>query len=184
MITRNHDKKFESEVCSFLEYIMPYTVYPQKDLFDKDNKLIHKQEDVKEYNLYLTGHGFAYFRHGESDKWIVCELSDKGRKLKELGSIELFKQWQESEKLKEEKRQALQDKILEINVLSDKRETRMFILTSLIAVGTGVAAFYYLLEIRKDYNFNLNYFAWFTFGIVIGVLTMYIKPWLLISRNK
>ena len=53
-----------------------------------------------------------------------------------------------------------------------------------IAVSTGIAAFYYLLELRKDYNINLNYLSWFFFGLGIGALIMYLIPIILKQIKK
>ena len=126
----------------------------RKTVFDGINKPIIEEhiEYVKDECVldYLVQNGFAFNRHDIKDRGkLYRQLTDKGRKLKELGSIKAYAYYEE-ECLKMEVRQRVRDEYL-------------YWIQFWIAVGAVSAAIYYLLEIlRIQYRFGLPYHVHFS----------------------
>jgi len=150
-----------------------------------DKALSGKEEIIQLHELakideeaiaYLVQEGFAENRHdikGGKAK-IYRQLTDRGRKLKGLRSIELFTAWEEKEKEEEIKnikteREFIQkqNEFIEINKdftskQSDLIQSQLYInritrITNiLISIFTGAAALWYLRNLSK--NIILDYY--------------------------
>lgn len=110
-----------------------------------------KDEDVLQY---LVKEGFAYNRHDVViDKTVLYRtLTERGRKLKELGSIGTFGKWETSEKTKEINRVIENDNLRQTNILSGKIQRNLLSINRWIAVAGIVAALYYLTLIVDYYS--------------------------------
>lgn len=128
--------------------------YNQKMLFDKEHmlSLVRKMSDD----------GFTIIRHDISvgDK-LYFELTERGRKLKELRTIEMFNLYEADEG--NQKSKAL------------RREANGYRISVGILLATLAAAVYYILEIIKHHlgNFDLTVLTSlivFLFGIIAGII--------------
>ena len=113
--------------------------------------------------IYLIDNGFASNRHDiKAENQIYRQLTDTGRKLKELGSISEFKHYQEE--LKEEKENAINHAQLE-----QQRNKYMFWITICIAISTAMQGISNFLEtIRNYYNRGI----WVTVYILVPFATI------------
>jgi len=123
-----------------------------KALERKDElKIEYKQLMEDDESLqYLVNNGFAINRHdikiGDN---IYRQLTDKGRELKDVGTIASYKilMAQKAKKLINSEKQRTNE---------EKRNKYQFFINVCLAIFTGVAAVYYFLEIlRIHYNLGL-----------------------------
>ena len=130
-------------INSLLPFIFPYGDFKIKDLLDGGN-MIKGNTDIAEFGVvteakrkeiydYLVNFGFANKRNDISPSGFSIELNDRGRKLKECGSLRNFDLLMQAE-IKEKTRQS-------------KMEKYSFWITVFIAFSTGIAAIYYLIQI-------------------------------------
>lgn len=112
----------------------------------KQNKLIYEIEILQE----LVFNGFIINRHDiKLHDRIFMQLTDMGRELKYLGSIEAYKKEQDKKTTN-----FIADKQDKAN--EAKRNKWGFRITFSIAISTGFAAVYYILEIlRIQYHLGL-----------------------------
>ena len=105
-----------------------------KDIILKEHMDFIKDERVAEY---LVHYGFAVNRLdiGGMDK-LYRQLTDKGRKLKESGSLAAFRDWEQEEKTKEVRRKLLTDKVLELNIDNTEIQKSQMWFNFWIASGT------------------------------------------------
>ncbi len=105
--------------------------------------------------MYLIKEGFAINREDLSDKGkSFQQLTDRGRLLKECGSLQEFNRVnaiQESQK-----------------DLLNQTVVRNYYVNLCIAISTGVAAIYYIIEITKHHISNVNINILTTFFIFIA----------------
>lgn len=88
--------------------------------------------------IWLIRNGFAYNRHELATKGILYrELTEKGRKLKDLRKLEIYDQFVSDTNRKKE--------------TQERRTEYLYWVNFWIAVGTSVAALYYLLEISRHH---------------------------------
>ncbi len=165
-----------------VEYFLPNTiVFDAKDFIGlseeaaikrRDDLLEQKEELIKIHETklkdeeslqYLVDNGFAFNRHDiKVEGKIYRQLTDKGRELKEYGSIEEYNRIQ---KLKEDKiisdiaKQAMEAQRNDNEYLRNKYQ---FWVTVSIGVSTGLAALYYMLEVlRIQYHLGLPHHVFF-----------------------
>lgn len=82
---------------------------------------------------YLIGEGFANDKGFNAPHGYLIELTEKGRRLKEFGSVEKYNQ-------------SLYDE----NRHRARMERHTYIIQLSIAISTGIAAIYYAIEIFKS----------------------------------
>jgi len=136
-----------------LEYI-PY--YGEFDLLEKAKSIKNEKFDEVWKNLgnpteqmiklqnFLVEHGYAIKRNDliPSEKFI--ELKERGRWLKEKGDMKSYLEYQKNKKEK-----AQNEEIERATAI--QRNKQMNRLTFWIAISTGVAALYYLLEVLNHF---------------------------------
>jgi hypothetical protein len=158
-----------------IEYNLPrtivFTIADFRDLSDseaikkRDDKLEQKEELIsiheqrvkdEEALQYLVDEGYAINRHDiNSPDMLYRQLTDEGRKLKSLGTLEKYAKFL-----------ALQEQKIQDDADQKAREVRrniiLFWVTIFIGVSTTVAAIYYFLEIlRVQYHLGLPYHIFF-----------------------
>jgi hypothetical protein len=90
----------------------------------------------------LVENGFAIKRKDIDPTKSLVELTERGRWLKEQGSIESYKKYQEQKKI----RKAYEEQERQDAIERNKQINR---LTSWIAIFTGISAIYYIFEIMQ-----------------------------------
>ena len=97
----------------------------------------------------LISSGFMVNRHDiKVESKVFRQLTDKGRLLKELGSMDAFNLHVQKD--------------IDRKHIQDQRLARMYWINFCIAVATGCAAIYYLLEIlRIQYHWGLPHHVFF-----------------------
>jgi len=112
----------------------------------KQNMILAEQEVIQE----LVFGGFIVNRHDiKIEDKTYMQLTDRGRELKELGSMEAYGELQKQKAAI--LRAAAAQRAMEV-----KRNGCLFWITLLIAIATGFAAVYYILEIlRIQYHLGL-----------------------------
>jgi len=96
------------------------------------------EEQMKEMNQYLVGYGFAERRYDIDEKGFRIQLTDRGRKLKDAGSLYKFKR----NHLREKAASAFQEQMAVYG----------FWITFSIGISTFCAALYYGLEIHSHHK--------------------------------
>ncbi len=128
-----------------------------------------RQEDVLNY---LVNRGFAVNRHDIKDsRGTHRQLTDKGRELKECGSIEEYYKRQEDKLAKEEAAERGRQ-------LLEKRNDYLYLINLSIAVGTvvvGVYTFFQMFEFYEKHLFDWQLAAYFLSGLGLGLLLWLIK---------
>ena len=110
-------------------------------------------------------------------------MTDKGRKLKEKGSLAEFRKWEQKESEDLDLVKSLQTQSLVSNINSVKFQKQMVVANILIAIATMAAALYYFLEIRE--NHSDFYEAIFPFAITaLFALISTAIIWMLITNNR
>ena len=89
--------------------------------------------DMVGINIYLCGYGFAERRYDIDKSGNQIQLTDRGRKLKESGSIKKFRQWYR----KEQSEAVFRTKMVEYN----------YWVAVCIGLSTFVAAVYYYFQL-------------------------------------
>jgi hypothetical protein len=116
------------------------------DSMRKKNLIQNQQEIIQE----LVFSGFVINRHDiKIEGKIYMQLTDRGRELKELGSMA------EYNRVQEQKSAILRAAVAQ-RAREDQRNEYQFWITLSIAISTGFAAVYYILEIlRIQYHLGL-----------------------------
>lgn len=185
----------ESEKIAYLNYfikVVPYygefTPPYNPDELEAASKVIgykhpdlEKLDDAMEVVQYMVHNGFAIFLHEikDSGNIIYAQLTDMGRELKELGSIEAYNAKQEENKAKEVA--AERDRQLQ-----EKRNHYLYYINLSIAVSTVIAAIYYISEIVTSYQalmFYLPISLLMIIGCTAGILA-YLLQLLLQRKDK
>jgi len=88
---------------------------------------------------YLVNNGFAVYREDlkRDDNLKYIQLNDRGRELKECGSIEMFNRFVANNNHKK--------------LLQDQRSIRLYWINFWIALGAIAAGLYYVLEILNHF---------------------------------
>ncbi len=122
-----------------------------KEMILKEQLDIIKDERVAQY---LVHNGFAVNRHDiKLEDRIFRQFTDKGRKLKELGSLDAFNDWEQEEKRIENRRKLLTDKVLELNIDNIEIQKSQMWFNFWIASGTiEICLFTADNLIRNQYN--------------------------------
>lgn len=132
-----------------------------------------KDEEVLQY---LVQHGFAVNRQDISnEEHLYRQLTDKGRELKELGTLEAYNE-------KVSKQQEDKDEELAWRKKSERRlaniAERQYQLNWLIAIATMVAgaqAVFQVIEFSAKRSFSLERFIYFILGISTILVFLLIK---------
>ena len=84
---------------------------------------------------YLISEGFALDKGFVDPNGYLIELTDRGRKLKELGSVDKYNQY-----------------LFDTKIHANKMEKYTYRIQLAIAIATGIAAIYYFIEILKNFR--------------------------------
>lgn len=141
-------------------------------------KRMYKQSLLDEEVMqYLVNNGFAVNRHDIKEEGkIYRQLTDKGRKLKELGSIAAYNDYTEKSNRK--------------TVLQDRRVGYLYWINFWIAVGTvvvGVYTLFQMFDYYKTHRLNLQHLFYFLTGALSGVISTIIVVQILkirLSRER
>jgi hypothetical protein len=145
----NLDDKEIKILDLILEYIPFYGEFnlsEKVNLIKKDKledikkNLTNPDEQFRSIKDFLVEHGYAIKRNDVLPNETFIELKERGRWLKEQGSMRSYLDYQKQKK--EKARHESEERLRAI-----ERNKQMNKLTSWIAISTGMAAIYYLLEI-------------------------------------
>lgn len=135
------------ETRDVLENGITKTVSYEGVLFDQGyvNKLLH----------YLIGNGFATRRFDVEIKGkdFIVNLTDRGRRLKELGSLDALMKAEAADRRKEN--------------LQDQRALNAHYIQLLLMIWTGIAAVYYILMILVEGPKHRIWYKYHLYPIVI-----------------
>ena len=166
----------KQDISVIITNISPFGIW----IVDETNPVIAKGvftfDRVNTLISYLTDYGHAIYRldlisNPNIEHYVYIQLTDAGRELKALGSIDLYN---------DHLYQKSQDKF---NLENDRkrdfqRNEYQFVVNVCIAIATGVAALYYIWQFLKeywsDYEFSTPRFCLFLLGIFTGILVLWI----------
>lgn len=112
------------------------------ELMESFDNAKHKDEAINS----LISEGFIINRDDISTQTQkIRQLTDKGRKLKEMGSIEIY------QKEQDKKKKDATD-TAEREAKADQRDVYHFWVTVLIGISTAITAIYYGIEIYKHFS--------------------------------
>lgn len=136
---------------------------------------------------YLVMHGFAINRHDiKQPNKIYRQLTDRGRELKQEGSIEAYNALlqQRREAIEADERRQATERQRSDNEY--ERNYYLFWITAAIAVATGVQGAWNLMElVRNYYNPYLPYFLYLIPACVIVILVFVIRVlWLKVRQPR
>lgn len=118
----------------------------EDELISEYKQLMQDDESLQ----YLVDNGFAINRHDiKIEDNIYRQLTDKGRQLKDVGTIASFKKLvtQQEKKIIDNENQRINEQ---------RRNKYLYLINLCLAIFTGIAAVYYTLEIlRTQYNLGL-----------------------------
>lgn len=127
-------------------------------------------------NSWLVGEGFAVKRYDIDKDGGIIQLTDMGRDLKNCGSISKYSDFERAKK--EEVLQLQNDR---------KRETRrnelQYWVNVSIAISTGAAACYYLLEIHSHHKNAFSLLTYYATCVPL-VVVFAILLWLLLKLQR
>jgi len=137
----------------------------------------------KQALINLTSRGFIFRRFDvQKDGKDFYSLTERGRKLKETGSINRFYEWENSEIEREKEIRRLNDELLKSNLSNGKIQSSLLTINRWIAVSSVaaavaalIAAIYYISELMKSQNSVkaieiLTFLVVFLFGIIGGII--------------
>lgn len=142
------EKKILNLVLHYLPYYGDFklmdkiTLIKSNKILEVYNTLTNPQEQVLTISEYLVSHGFAITRNDLDVDGTSIEFTARGRWLKESGTFEVYQKSQKDKKDKKIKQE------LEVEA-AQQRNVQMNRLTLIIAISTGIAAIYYILEIMN-----------------------------------
>lgn len=151
------------------------------DAFNSKKRIIDEYEGRKkneEILQFLVGEGFAINRHDIGDKTILYrQLTDKGRELKECGSIEayhakidLLRAGEEEERTWRKETSRRQHRLAEKQMELSQNQ---YIVNIWIALSTGVVAvlgFFQMFDYYYKHTLNWQMIAYFSTGLGVGLL--------------
>ena len=79
-------------------------------------------------------------------------FTDRWREIKKQGNYRAYLRWVDEQSIEGQKRQVLNDKLMEINLISGTITRRLYVATVWIAVASAVAALYYLTGIVEYFS--------------------------------
>ena len=171
---------------------LPYTykTYDTIPVIYRNPNMVKEHENVIECEaimLYMVDRGFAINRHDiKVPNELFHQLTDKGRKLRELGSVQSFMDWENSEREKQRIREEEADELRKSNIATGKiqlslqeLQTSLLLLNRWIVVATFLAALSSLgllvSEILKHFGWVGTIQFWSTLfvlfsGMILGVI--------------
>lgn len=148
-----------------------------KSIIIKDHEVWLKDQSILEY---LVNNGFAINRHDINDEHnFYRQLTDKGRKLKELGAIKAYDDYIQKKEVDNKRRK--------------QREDRLYWINFWIAAGAIAAMIYYFVDLivrfwTISYRPSITLVSFqciiFLFGIISGGIIYMILMELLRKRLK
>ena len=164
-ITKNQQTFID--IQNLIPYLVPYGEFLISDITVSDTyesahevafvSQTYDKEDTKRINDFLCSSGFAVRRRDIDKEKEYIELTERGRLLKLSGSLESF--------FKDD------DRKKKLALFLDRKQVYDFAITLSIAISTGCAAIYYLLEMHSHHKYALGIFVHYaTFGILLLTL--------------
>lgn len=185
-------QEINNDVSVFLSYISPFGIFFVKSIqlrmIEKDTRFTF--ERINTIISHLKDYGFIVYRFDDMEVGLSIELTERGRILKALGTIDDFNKYTEERMLQELRRQQLSDRLLESNIINGSLTKRLYYVNIAIAVATAVAALYYLLSIQyllKDKNpalYNTAYPYWVTGCMALGTTGILVGIWHILKQSR
>jgi len=160
------DERLISAVNFLIQRFPNYGIYiidPRLTVTDDNGKVIIYPKDTSEVVQYLVDEGFSVIRYdafeiiNDKEK-LPRELTDRGRKLKELGSIEAFTKYHMDEE--------------QLKYLLNHTVLRSYYVNLCIALGTSMAAVYYYLLINETHPCIAKYILGIGLSTVLIVVAL------------
>jgi len=127
---------------------------------------------------YLVGNGFAINRYDIKDtEKRYRQLTDKGRMLKECGSIAVYNSWEQEEKRRKDLRAQENDTLRQTNIINGKIQQRLLTINRWIVIGTivqAISAFVMLfVGVLKNYHWSGSVEFWTVlFVFLLGTIAV------------
>jgi|GEM_PF-4997964 hypothetical protein len=141
--------------------------------------------------MYLVEQGFAINRHDiNADNVIYRQLTDKGRMLKECGTINAYNQLLSAQKEEEAKEiewrketSRRQHHLAEVQADLSKNQLHVNIWIALSTAVGAVYGFFQLTDFYSQHSLNLQHCAYFLSGFVLAVIAMLLIRLLMKTRH-
>ncbi len=169
----------ESHVGIVISYISPFGVWAVSTLTERVNQS-HSQIDVAAVLSHMADFGWLAYRFdvplalldNPHQEVVSLQLTDEGRILKALASVQAYQAYINDKLENEVRRQRLNDILLESNIVNGTITRRLYYSQVAIALATTAAALYYTAELFDFYESHLLswlYAAYLVFGVLIGI---------------
>jgi len=166
-------KKIEKTINLYLESMPPFGEFTLQDVATNgiepllfESFLGYDNNHSKAYN-YMYEQGFLIKRHDIKINGIeYVQLTDKGRQLKEIGSIEGYNEHLKIQNDKALEKEILSDRLSQSSLLSNQ-------VNLLIAIGVTVSAVYYifgLFDFYEKHTLNTQMYEYFLTGLGVGIV--------------